>query len=128
MVFVAYLFPTKINPPELIFLPILTNRCIQRVIKFSVNIDYDIKIDVSSLILGDHGTHHKNIILLSATSNVILQLCLATYRKRLADCINVAIGIPCIMDVWEGHREPSQTEQCSDLLERAGELAVCVEI
>ena len=23
----------------------------------------------------------------------------------------VAIGIPCIMDVWEGHREPSQTEQ-----------------
>ena len=28
----------------------------------------------------------------------------------------VAIGIPCIMDVWEGHREPSQTEQCSELL------------
>ena len=24
----------------------------------------------------------------------------------------VAIGIPCIMDVWEGHREPSQTEHC----------------
>ena len=24
----------------------------------------------------------------------------------------VAIGIPCIMDVWEGYRELSQTEQC----------------
>ena len=24
----------------------------------------------------------------------------------------VAIGIPCIMDIWEGHRELSQTEQC----------------
>ena len=40
----------------------------------------------------------------------------------------VAIGIPCIMDVWEGHQEPSQTEQCSELLDRARELAVCVEI
>ena len=40
----------------------------------------------------------------------------------------VAIGIPCIMDVWERHREPSQTEQCSELLDRARELAVCVEI
>ena len=38
----------------------------------------------------------------------------------------VAIGIPCIMDAWEGHREPSQTEQCSR--DRARELAVCVEI
>ena len=40
----------------------------------------------------------------------------------------VAIGIPCIMDVWKGHREPSQTEQCSELLDCARELAVCVEI
>ena len=40
----------------------------------------------------------------------------------------VAIGISCIMDVWEGHWEPSQTEQCSELLDRARELAVCVEI
>ena len=40
----------------------------------------------------------------------------------------VAIGIPCIMDVWEGHRELSQTEQCSELLDHARELAVCVEI
>ena len=40
----------------------------------------------------------------------------------------VAIVIPCIMDVWEGHREPRQTEQCSELLDRARELAVCVEI
>ena len=40
----------------------------------------------------------------------------------------VAIGIPCIMDVWEGHREPSQTEQCSELLDHARELAVCVKI
>ena len=27
-----------------------------------------------------------------------------------------------------GHREPSQTEQCSKLLDRVRELAVCVEI
>ena len=40
----------------------------------------------------------------------------------------VAIGIPYIMDVWEGHQEPSQTEQCSELLDRARELAECVEI
>ena len=40
----------------------------------------------------------------------------------------VAIGIPCIMDVWEGHRGPSQTEQYSELLDCARELAVCVEI
>ena len=40
----------------------------------------------------------------------------------------VAIGIPCIMDVWEGHREPSQTEQCSELLDRARELTIFVEI
>ena len=72
VVFVAYLFPTKINPPQLIFLPILPHCCIQRKIKFSVNIDHDIKIDVSSLLLGDHETHHENI--LSATSNFILQL------------------------------------------------------
>ena len=72
VVFVAYLFPTKINPPQLIFLPILTHRYIQRVIKFSVNIDHDIKINVSSLLLGDHETRHKNI--LSAASNFILQL------------------------------------------------------
>ena len=70
MVFMAYLFPTKINLPQLIFLPILTHCCIQRMIKFSVNIDHDIKIDVSSLLLGDHGTRHENI--LSATSNFIL--------------------------------------------------------
>ena len=50
----AYLFPMKINPPQLIFLPILPHRCIQRVIKFSVDIDHDTKIDVSSLLLGDH--------------------------------------------------------------------------
>ena len=25
----------------------------------------------------------------------------------------VAIGIPCIMDAWEGHREPSQTKPSS---------------
>ena len=64
VVFVAYLFSTKINPPQLIFLPILQH---QRVIKFSVNIDHDFKIDVSLLLLGDHETHHENI--LSATSN-----------------------------------------------------------
>ena len=46
VVFVAYLFPTKINPPQLIFLPILPHRCIQLMIKFSVNIDHDIEIDV----------------------------------------------------------------------------------
>ena len=46
VVFMAYLFPTKINPPQLIFLPILPHRCIQSVIKFSVNIDHNIKIDV----------------------------------------------------------------------------------
>ena len=40
----------------------------------------------------------------------------------------VAIGIPCVMDVWEGHRELSQTKQCSELLDRARELAVCMEI
>ena len=40
----------------------------------------------------------------------------------------VAIGIPCIMGVWEGHREPSQIEKCSKLLDRAREFAVCVEI
>ena len=58
VVFVAYFFPTKINPPQLIFLPILPHRCIQRVIKLSVDIDHDIKIDVSSLLLGDHKAHH----------------------------------------------------------------------
>ena len=56
VVFVAYLFPMKINPPQLIFQPILSHRCIQRVIRFSVNIDHDVKIDVSSLLLGDHKT------------------------------------------------------------------------
>ena len=40
----------------------------------------------------------------------------------------VAIGISFIIDVWEGHREPSQTEQCSELLHHARELAICVEI
>ena len=40
----------------------------------------------------------------------------------------VAIGIPCIINAWEGHREPSQTEQCSELLDHARELAICVEI
>ena len=40
----------------------------------------------------------------------------------------VAIGIPYIIDAWEGHREPSQTKQCSKLLDRARELAICVEI
>ena len=34
----------------------------------------------------------------------------------------VAIGIPCIMDIWEGHQEPSQPEQCSELLDHAREL------
>ena len=60
VVFMAYLFPTKINPPQLIFLPILPHRCIQRVIKFSININHDIKIDVLSLLLGDHETRHEN--------------------------------------------------------------------
>ena len=32
------------------------------------------------------------------------------------------------MDVWEGYHEPSQTGQCSELLDRARELAVCMEI
>ena len=36
----------------------------------------------------------------------------------------VAIGIPCIINAWEGHREPSQTEQCSELLDYARELAI----
>ena len=40
----------------------------------------------------------------------------------------VAIGIPCIMDIWEGHRELSQTQQCSELLDRAREFAICMEI
>ena len=40
----------------------------------------------------------------------------------------VAIEIPCIMDVWEGHQEPSQTEQCSELLDRARKLTVRMEI
>ena len=40
----------------------------------------------------------------------------------------VTIGIPCIVGAWEGHREPTQTGQCSELLDRARELAVCVEI
>ena len=40
----------------------------------------------------------------------------------------VAIGIPCIIDAWEGHWEPSQTEQCSELLDRARELVICMEI
>ena len=40
----------------------------------------------------------------------------------------VAIGISCIMNVWEGHWEPSQTKQCSKLLDRVREPAVCVEI
>ena len=89
VVFMAYLFPTKINPPQLIFLPILPHRCFQRVIKFSVNIDHDFKIDVSSLLLGDHETRHENI--LSATSNFILQQWSRhVARKRLADCINVS--------------------------------------
>ena len=60
VVFVAYVFPTKINPPQLIFLPIFPHHCIQRVIKFSVDIDHDIKIDVSSLLLGDHEARHEN--------------------------------------------------------------------
>ena len=67
--------------------------------------------------------------MLSVSSN--FSYCIAVvspHRKGLADCINVAIGIPCIMDVWERHREPSQTEQYSELLERAMELAVFVEI
>ena len=70
----------KINPPQLIFLPILPQSCIQRVIKFSVDIDHDIKIDVSSLLLGDHEVRHENnlyeFILFApgATSNFILQL------------------------------------------------------
>ena len=68
VVFVAYLFPTKINPPQLIFLPILPHRCIQYVIKFSIDIDHDIKIDTSSLVLGDHEAHHKNSCLLPVTS------------------------------------------------------------
>ena len=68
VVFVAYLFPTKINAPQLIFLPILPHRCIQRLIKFSVDIDHDIKIDVSSLLLGDHEAHHENSCLLPVTS------------------------------------------------------------
>ena len=72
MVFVVYLFPTKINPSQLIFLLILPHCCIQHVIKFGVNIDHDIKIDILSLLLGDHETRHKNI--LSATSNFMLQL------------------------------------------------------
>ena len=67
-VFVAYLFLTKINPPQLIFLPILPHRCIQRVIKFSINIDHGIKIDVSSLLLGDHEACHENSCLLPVTS------------------------------------------------------------
>ena len=62
VVFMAYLFPKKIYPPQLIFLPILPHRCIQRVIKLSVNIDHDFKIDVSSLLLGDHETRHENNI------------------------------------------------------------------
>ena len=68
MVFVAYLFPTKINPPQLIFLLILPHHCIQRVIKFSVDINHHIKIDVSSLRLGDHEACHENSCLLPATS------------------------------------------------------------
>ena len=60
VVFMAYLFPTKINPPQLVFLPILPHCCIQHVIKFSVDIDHDIKIDVSSLLLGDHEARHEN--------------------------------------------------------------------
>ena len=59
VLFVAYLSPTKINPPQLIFLPILPHRCIQLVIKFSVDINDDIKIDVSSLLLGDHEARHE---------------------------------------------------------------------
>ena len=61
VVFVAYLFPMKIKPPQLIFLPILPHHCIQRVIKFSVDINHDIKIDILSLLLGDHEARHENI-------------------------------------------------------------------
>ena len=70
----AYLFPTKINPPHLIFLSILPHHCIQRVIKFSFDIDHSIKIDVSSLLLEDHEASHENSCL----------------WKRLVDCINVS--------------------------------------
>ena len=68
VVFMAYLFPTKINLPQLIFLLILPHHYIQRVIKSSVDIDHDIKIDVSSLLLGDHEAHHENSCLLPVTS------------------------------------------------------------
>ena len=51
-------------------------------------------------------------------SKIIFQL--RSYRRNVKfiristkmGLFNVAIGIPCIMDVWEGHRELSQTEQC----------------
>ena len=60
--------PHEINPPQLIFLPILPHRCIQCVIKFSVDIDHDIKINVSSLLLGDHESRHEKSCLLPVTS------------------------------------------------------------
>ena len=37
--------------------------------------------------------------------------------------LTVAIGLPCIMDAWKGHREPRSGE----MLDRAREFDVCVE-
>ena len=115
VVLVAYLFPTKINPPQLIFLPILPHRCIQRVIKFSVNIDHDFKIDVSSLLLGDHETRHENI--LSATSNFMLQLWSRhVARKRLADCINVSWYMHGLLYFHTYSKLPCTVQQFTTLL------------
>ena len=113
MVFVAYLFPTKINPPQLIFLPILPHRCIQRVIKFSVNINHDIKIDVSSLLSGDHETRHENIL---SVSYLHIAAMVSPRRKRLVDCINVSWHMHGLLYFHAYSKLPCPVQQFATLL------------
>ena len=115
MVFVAYLFPTKINPPQLIFLPILPHLCIQHMIKFSVNVDHDFKINVLSLLLGDHEIRHENT--LCATSIFMLQLWSRhVARKRLADCINVSWYMHGLLYFHTYSKLPCMVQQFATLL------------
>ena len=38
-----------------------------------------------------------------------------------------AIGLPCVMDVWESHRDWSLEQSSAELLDCVREFVVCVE-
>ena len=117
MVLVAYLFPTKINPPQLIFLLILPHHCIQSVIKFSVNIDHDIKMYVRTyrrLFWEITRLVSKIYCLLPVTSYCSYGL--ATYRKRLAGCINVSWHMHSLLYFHAYGKLPCTVQQFATLL------------